>query len=64
MESYKEHDVVKLVFDLPHRNLFKGDKGTIVYVYPNAGDVYEVEFLREKGTPLIFMLHHSYLENI
>lgn len=44
----KEHDVVALTEDVPADGLRKGDAGAVVHCY-GAGDVYEVEFIDERG---------------
>ena len=43
-----EHDVVALTEDLPAEGLHKGDVGAVVHCY-HVGDIYEVEFLDERG---------------
>ena len=44
----KEHDVVALTEDVPNEGLRKGDVGAVVHCY-QAGDIYEVEFIDERG---------------
>ena len=44
----KEHDVVALTEDVPSEGLHKGDVGAVVHCY-QAGDIYEVEFIDERG---------------
>ena len=44
----KEHDVVALTEDVPSEGLRKGDVGAVVHCY-QAGDIYEVEFIDERG---------------
>ena len=44
----KEHDVVALTEDVPADGLHKGDVGAVVHCY-QAGDIYEVEFIEERG---------------
>jgi len=44
----KEHDVVALTEDLTADGLHKGDVGAVVHCY-QAGDIYEVEFIDERG---------------
>ena len=44
----KEHDVVALTEDVPSEGLRKGDVGAVVHCY-QAGDLYEVEFIDERG---------------
>ena len=44
----KEHDVVALTEDVPSEELRKGDVGAVVHCY-QAGDIYEVEFIDERG---------------
>jgi hypothetical protein len=46
----KEHDVVALTEDAPADGLHKGDVGAVVHCY-RAGDIYEVEFIDERGRP-------------
>ena len=44
----KEHDVVALTEDVSADGLHKGDVGAVVHCY-RAGDIYEVEFIDERG---------------
>ena len=44
----KEHDVVALTEDVPSEGLRKGDVSAVVHRY-QAGDIYEVEFIDERG---------------
>ena len=44
----KEHDVVALTEDVPSEGLRKGDVGAVVNCY-QADDIYEVEFIDERG---------------
>ena len=44
----KEHDVVALTEDVLSEGLHKGDVGAVVHCY-QAGDIYEVEFIDERG---------------
>lgn len=41
--TFKEHDIVYLLVDLPSEGLKRDDSGTVVHVYPQV-DCYEVEF--------------------
>ena len=44
----KEHDVVALTEDVPSEGLRRGDVCAVVHCY-QAGDIYEVEFIDERG---------------
>jgi hypothetical protein len=46
-----EHDVVILEQDLPGTTFKKGDKATVVHIYPNE-EAYELEFFNENGSTL------------
>ena len=47
--KYSLLEVVKLQQDLPGFNLQQGDIGTIVEIYSNPYEAYEVEFCDTKG---------------
>ncbi len=49
---FKEHGLVKLKNDVPTRNLKAGTLGTVVMVYPESPQAYEVEFIDEGGDTL------------
>lgn len=44
----KEHDMVAITIDLAHLGLYRGDVGTVVYIY-GSGSTYEVEFINAVG---------------
>ncbi|MGI8469318.1 MAG: DUF4926 domain-containing protein [Pyrinomonadaceae bacterium] len=48
MKNFKLFDVVALTADLPEKNLWSGQVGTIVEVY-NDGEAFEVEFADKNG---------------
>lgn len=54
-ETFREHDVVELVHDLPAEGLAAGDTGTIVGIW---GDhrAYEVEFMSGETTIAVLTL--------
>ena len=53
-------DVVALTVSIPEHNLFQGEIGTIVEIYPNDG--YEVEFVAQDGyTYALVTLHRNQL---
>ena len=63
---YHEYDIVILKKPISARNLNKGVKGTIVFVYhePNLPQAYEVEFFDENGNTLdIVTVEEEYLED-
>jgi hypothetical protein len=43
-----ESDLVALLNDVPGHHLYRGDVGTVAYVYEGGG-VYEVEFVNAAG---------------
>ena len=47
--TIKEHDIVELTEDLLKADLFIGDKGTVVHIYPKE-EAYEVEFKKKDGS--------------
>jgi hypothetical protein len=50
----KELDLVVLTRDMPAHNLRAGDVGTVVYA-TEAGDAFEVEFVRADGQTLALL---------
>lgn len=53
----KEHDMVAITIDLAHLGLYRGDVGTVVYIY-GSGNTYEVEFMNAVGdTVAVETLH-------
>ncbi len=62
-----EYDVIKLKKSIPEKNLYLGDKGTILIVYdvPGLPCAYEVEFLDKDGKTLaILTLRNEDVEKI
>lgn len=53
----KEHDMVAITIDLAHLGLYRGDVGTVVYIY-GSSSTYEVEFINAVGdTVAVETLH-------
>src|ERR1700738_3270208 len=50
MTTLKLNDSVELLKDLPERNLSKGARGTIVFVFSKPRAAYEVEFVAKDGS--------------
>lgn len=46
---YKTLDVVFLIEDINHLKIKKGDSGTIVEIYKEPNECYEIEFVNDKG---------------
>ncbi len=46
-----EHDVVEAKRNL-NKNILKGCKGVVVFVYSNNANLFEVEFVNEKNETL------------
>lgn len=51
---YKEYDLVKLLSDIPEKNIYAGMIGTIVMIYneSNLPIAYEVEFCDKNGNTI------------
>lgn len=45
---YNESDLVAILKNVPDKKLFRGDVGTIAFVYEGGG-LYEVEFINAAG---------------
>lgn len=45
--TFREHDIVVLIRDVPEHGLHRGDVGTIVHLH--AHDAFEVEFMSASG---------------
>ena len=65
MARFQDVQVVKLLRALPEYGLNAGDHGTIVMVYPQMPQAYEVEFVDGEGktTALVTLLEED-LEGI
>jgi hypothetical protein len=50
MTTLKLNDSVELLKDVPERNLSKGARGTIVFVFSKPRAAYEVEFVAKDGS--------------
>ena len=50
MTTLKLNDSVELLKDVPERNLSKGARGTVVFVFSKPRAAYEVEFVAEDGS--------------
>src|SRR5258707_2134510 len=50
MTTLKLYDSVELLKDVPERNLSKGARGTVVFVFSKPRAAYEVEFVAEDGS--------------
>lgn len=48
---YNESDLVAILKNVPDKKLFRGDVGTIAFVYEGGG-LYEVEFINAAGDTL------------
>jgi len=48
--KFCEIDVVKTTKDFPKEGIKKGEIGTIVMVYTDPHEAYEVEFVNDDGT--------------
>jgi len=46
---YHEHEIIRLLVDLPKLGLKKGEIGTIVFVFDKPNEAYEVEFVDKDG---------------
>ncbi|PQV64969.1 protein of unknown function (DUF4926) [Abditibacterium utsteinense] len=52
MAQFQDVEVVRLRQDLPDKGLKAGKIGTVVMVYPEQPQAYEVEFANEKGVTI------------
>src|ERR1700730_3140068 len=52
MTTLKLNDSVELLKDVPERNLSKGARGTVVFVFSEPRPAYEVEFVAENGSTI------------
>jgi hypothetical protein len=50
--AFEEYDVVRLVRPLPKHGLSDGAMGTVVYVYGDPAEAYEVEFVAPDGNTI------------
>lgn len=61
--AFNEHDIVHAVIDVERQDctVKKGDVGTIVHIYKQAGafPAYEVEFIREDTSDVVTMYPHE-----
>ena len=48
--KFNELEVVKTLKDFPEEGIKTGDVGTIVMVFTNPNEAYEVEFVNSDGT--------------
>ena len=48
--KFNELEVVKTLIDFPDEKIKKGDIGTVVMVFNEPYEAYEVEFVNEDGT--------------
>ncbi len=48
--KFSELDIVKTLKEYPEFNIQKGDIGTIVIVFTNPNEAYEVEFVNNDGS--------------
>ena len=56
-----EHDVVSLTVDIKSEGLKIGDVGTVVSVY-NRSDLFEVEFILDKGSIVVSLTENEIRE--
>ena len=55
--KFKDLECVRVIDDHPDKNVWAGDKGTIVFVFTFPNEAYEVEFVNPDGsTRAIFAL--------
>ena len=54
--KFSEFDIVVLLKDYPNKDLRKGDEGTIVMVYTDPNEAYEVEFVNADNGETIALL--------
>lgn len=52
MTTLKLNDSVELLRDVPERNLSKGARGTVVFIFSEPRPAYEVEFVAEDGSTI------------
>jgi hypothetical protein len=52
MTTLKLHECIELTKDLPEKNLSKGARGTIVFVFSKPRLAYEVEFVANDGSTI------------
>jgi hypothetical protein len=55
MTTLKLNDCVELTQDLPEKNLSKGARGAIVFVFSEPRLAYEVEFVAEDGSTVALL---------
>ncbi|GAA5346962.1 uncharacterized protein DUF4926 [Planifilum fimeticola] len=46
---YHEHEIIRLLVDLPEHGLKKGEIGVIVDAFDRPNEAYEVEFVDKDG---------------
>jgi hypothetical protein len=46
---YHEHEIIRLLVDLPEHGLKKGEIGVIVVAFDRPNEAYEVEFVDKDG---------------
>lgn len=49
---FRDLEVVQLARDIPAEGLHVGDRGTIVWVYGDGAEAFEVKFMRGDGTTI------------
>lgn len=52
MTTLKLNDSVELLKDVPERNLSKGARGTVVFIFSEPRPAYEVEFVAGDGSTI------------
>jgi hypothetical protein len=61
--KFEELDSVKTLCDFPEEGIKKGEAGTVVAVFTNPNEAYEIEFCFDTGeTKSMFAILPQYLE--